>query len=267
MSHLETAAGPQRGLREIVSYSLLSGLCPLIPIPFLDDWARDLLRQRLTTLLATHSSYHLSSDQLKLLACGNLPENAQGCGAGCVRHLIIQPVLFLAQLIFRKLVRKILFFLTIKDTVETFSETFHEAYLLRHAFTLGLLPRTLPPPPGNPRPAALDPRSLAVRRAVEAVYRSADTRPVTSLTRSLFRSSWRGIAATARQMTVVLRRARRDGAQQVTERLRREGEERLGGLITELTEDLEQQGGYLEQLTQRLEERLVTIDSESSSPA
>lgn len=254
MSDATSGETRQRGLRQIVTYSLLSGLCPLIPIPLLDDWARDILRQRLVALLAASAGVALGGEQTKWLACGHDPA-ADGCRSGCLKALILRPILFLAHLVFRKVMRKVLFFLTLKDTVDTFSETFHEAYLLRHAFRLGIFPAG--PPPEGVKPTAPDPRLLAVREAVVGVYRSADTRPVTSLTRTLFKSSWRGLVATARQMTAVLRRARRDGPQQVTERLRSEGEKGLSDLIDELTEDLEHQDNYLEQLSARLEEQLA----------
>lgn len=233
-------------LRSLVAYSLFSGLCPLIPIPILDDWARDLLRRRLVARLATASGTALAETTVKILACGYRPPGAGGCARGCLRTLVLRPVVFLAELVFRKLVRKVLFFLTVKDAVDTFSETFHEAYLVRHALRLGAVPADVDAPGGDAAaPPAPDPRLLAVRRAVETVYRGTDTRPVTSLARSLFRGSWRLLMRTAREMTRLLRRRRRGDEGQISERLASEGEARLGSLIDELTADLEQQGGYL----------------------
>lgn len=246
-------------LRSLVAYSLFSGLCPLIPVPILDDWARDLLRRRLVARLAAASGTALSESDVKLLACGYSPPTASGCAAGCLKAAVVRPLVFLSQLVVRKLVRKVLFFLMIKDAVDTFSETFHQAYLVRHALRLGAVPPTHPPatPPGGAIPPGPDPRLLAVREAVEIVYRTADTGPVTSLAGSLFRGSWRLLMATARRMTRMLRRRRRDGEQSISERLASEGEARLGSLIDELTADLEQQGGYLRGLEAKLEERLV----------
>ncbi|MCP3959585.1 MAG: hypothetical protein GY719_17185 [bacterium] len=242
-----------KDLRKLVSYSLLTGLCPLIPIPVLDDWARDLLRRRLVAGLVSDAGVDLGDFQVKVLACGYVPPTAGGCALGCLRLLVVKPLTFLIAVIFRKIMRKILFFLTIKDAVATFSRTFHEAYLLRHALGLGVLaevPHTVPPAP-------IDPRLLAVRATVEAVSRATDTRPVTTLARSLFTGSRRLLMRTARAMTRLLRRGRRDDEERLGERLEREGEERLGGLIDELTADLEAQGGYLETLEARLEQRLV----------
>ena len=243
-----------RDLRKLVSYSLLTGLCPLIPIPVLDDWVRDLLRRRLAADLVADAGADLGDFQVKVLACGYVPPTAGGCALGCLRWLLVKPLMFLVTVIFRKVMRKILFFLTIKDAVATFSRTFHEAYLLRHALGMGVLaevPRTVPPAP-------IDPRLLAVRAAVETVSAATDTRPVTNLARSIFTGSRRLLMHTARVMTRLVRRGRRDDEERLGERLEREGEERLGSLIDGLTADLEQQGGYLEMLETRLEERLVT---------
>ena len=258
---------PSSELRQLVSYSLMSGLCPLIPVPLLDDWARDLLRTRLVTRLAAGSGATLSDAEAKLLACGYDPATAGGCVAGCLKAALIQPIVFLSHLIFRKVVRKVLVFLLAKDVVDTFSETFHEAYLLRHALALGAVPpgdAAASPSPSRP----FDPKLIAVRGAVESVYRAADTRPVTSLARSLFGGSRRLLLRTARRMTRLLRqgrrmlrRGRRGDEEKISERLEREGEASLGGLIDELTADLEQQGGYLEGLERRLEERLAARPS------
>ena len=249
-SELQT---PNKDLRQIVSDSLLTGLCALIPVPLVDDWARDLLRRRLAARLASDAAATLNDFQIKVLACGYDPATVDGCARGCLRLALVKPIVFLVTVILRKLMRKILFFLTLKDAVETFSGTFHEAYLLRHALRLGLLAEVTPAVP----PAPVDPRLLAVRAAVEQVSRSTDTRPVTHLAGAVFSGSRRLLTRTARVMARLVRRGRRGDEGRLSDLLEQEGEARLGGLIDELTADLERQGGYLETLERRLEERLV----------
>ncbi len=244
---------PKRDLRRLVADSVLTGLCPVIPVPLLDDFARDLLRKRLVTRLAAESATTMADGEAKILACGYQPPGTAGCTRGCLRMVLIQPIIFLITVIFRKITRKILFFLTIKDAVDTFSRTFHEAYLLRHALGLGILGE---PALAGKGPTQVDPRLLEVRGAVEAVVRSTDTRPVRNLARSVFAGSRRLAVHTARRMTRVLRRRRQDGEAVITEGLTREAEAGFGGLIDELTRDLESQGGYLEQLEGALETAL-----------
>lgn len=241
---------PKRDLRRLVADSVLTGLCPLIPIPLLDDFARDLLRKRLVTHLATASGTSMADAEAKILACGYQPVTTGGCARGCLRMALFRPIVFLVTVIFRKITRKILFFLTVKDTIDTFSQTFHEAYLLRHALSLGILRE---PTLAGTAPTQIDPRLLEVRGAVEAVVRNTDTRPVTNLARSVFAGSRRLATRTAKAMARVLRRRREIGEDEITERLEYEGEAGLGGLIDELTRDLESQGGYLENLETTLE--------------
>ncbi len=248
-----------------MSDSVLTGLCPLIPIPLLDDWTRDLLRRRLVARLAAVAGTALTNTDAGILACGYRPPGTSGCAGGCLQALLIQPAVFLSSLVFRKLMRKILFFLTVKDAVDTFSQTFHEAFLLRHALLLGVLrePALVAPDPRSPDPHSAqspspDPRLLEVRSAVETVIRHTDTRPVRSLARSVFAGSRRLAAGSARRMTRVLRRWRSAGEVELSRRLEREAEAGLGVLIDELTRDLERRGGYLEQLEAALETRLGT---------
>ncbi len=267
----EDVPGPPRGnLRELVAFSLFTGLCPLIPVPLVDDWVRDLLRTRLAARLAAAAGAAVSDAEVKILACGYRPPSATGCARGCLRTAVVRPVVFLTQLIFRKLVRKVLVFLAVKDSVDTFSQTFHEAYLLRHALSIGALeppsgpgapaPASVAPATAAPAPAAgPDPRLLAVRGAIEAVVAGADTRTVTTLARSVLAGSWRALARTARQVPRLLRRWRRSGEQAVSEHVESEGEARLGGLIDELTADLERRSGYLEALAARLEAQLGDV--------
>ncbi len=240
------------GLRRLVADSVLTGLCPLIPVPLLDDFARDLLRKRLVARLAAAAGSTIADADAKILACGYQPPDPGGCARGCLRTAVVQPIVFLANVIFRKIMRKILFFLTLRDMVDTFSQTFHQAYLTRHALTLGLLRE--PAPATTPR--RVDPRLLDIRGAVEDVVRSTDTRPVTTLARSVFAGSRRLAARTAQRMARVLRRRQGGGEVDLTERLEREAEADLGGLIDELTRDLESRGGYLEQLEATFEARL-----------
>ncbi len=257
-----TAAGSN--LRQIVSYSLASGLCPLIPIPVLDDWARDLLRHRLVSQLVAESGLHLPPASCKVLACGYHPTTASGCASSCLRTLFVKPIVFFATVILRKLVRKILFFLTIKDTVDTFSQTFHEAYLVRHALKISTISNAVPGEAYAPTAQATagltpDARLLAVRQAIETVFQTTDTGTVSSLARTLFKTSRKGIAQAVRHMTKLLRHRGRTADEQLSDRLEDEGEAHLGDLIDELTEDLESQASYLRQLEVRLEERLAAL--------
>lgn len=234
----------------------MTGLCPLIPVPLLDDWVRDLLRRRLAGDLAARRGVALAGAEVRILACGHHPPSVQGCLRGCFALTFVKPLVKIVLKVLTKVFRKILVFLMIKDSVDTFSETFHEAYLLRHALALGSLD-DLPAP------------VLKVRRAIEAAVAETDHRPIEQLARRTFRSSWRLIRQGARRLTGLSRELRREGGQSEDELPGEldltEEEEALGSVVDELTERLESESGYLARLEARLEERLRTEDPFSIS--
>ena len=123
----------QPSLRSLIGHAVLTALCPLIPIPFLDDWIRDVIRRRMVRGLLVESNAHLSDGNIDILACGHNPITTTGCVSGCLRKAVKIPFNFLFKLLFKKILRKIVFVLAIKDSVDTFSATFHEGFLLKHA--------------------------------------------------------------------------------------------------------------------------------------
>lgn len=243
-------------LRRLVSYSLASGLAALIPLPIVDDWARDLMRRRLVADLARRHGVALGVPELRALATGYEPATAAGCAQGCLVAAVYRPLRFVVVKVLRKLLRKVLFVLTIKDGVDTFSQTLHEAYLVDHALALGAVPATAPTA-AAPEP---DPRILSLRWAIEAARDAIDHRPVERLARAAFADSRRLVRVTARRMGQAARRLRRQPGvdeDRVFEQLEREGESRLGGLIDELTTGLLANRQYFERLEKELEKRLA----------
>lgn len=257
----ETPEAP--GLRRLVGYSLVAGLSNLIPLPLLDDWTRDLLRQRQAMELARRYGVALTGAEGKALACGHRPATAGGCARGCLVGAVVKPVGFLFEVVFKKTVRKVLFFLTVKDVIDTFSRTLHEGYLLRHALELGVLPAAAEAAPGPPRPQV-----LALRRAIEATCDEVDPRPIEKAAAASLRGSRRLLRRAGRAMSRQLKRfGRRPDEQAVYEQLERRGEEDLGGLIDEMTAGLEGQASYLEGLGWRLERRLAAPEEPVAPPA
>lgn len=253
----------QADLRRLVAYSLVSGLCALIPVPLVDDWARDLLRKRHAMELARGYGVVLGDVDGKALGCGyRPPPSAGGCLRGCLFTAVISPIKLVAGKILRKVFRKILFFLTVKDCIDGFSRTFHEGYLLRHAFERGAVPPTAAEPATARGSRAPAPRVLAVRRAVEATCAEVDTRPIEKLARTTLAGSRSVLRRAGRSMGRLLRSLRRSGQrdeQMIYERLEQEGEERLGGLIDEMAADVGRETAYLERLEKLLEQRLAAV--------
>ncbi len=235
------------GFRELVFYSLLTGLCPLIPLPLLDDWVRDLLRRRLVRDLAARGGLSLAAGPVKTLACGDTSVSA----TGCLRGLVV----LLAVKIVKKIFRKILIFLTIRDCAVTFSQTFHQAYLTRHAVGLGSLA-------GEPPPAD------EVRRAIEAAVAEPDHRPIEKMAWRTFRGSWKLLKRGARQLYRGFSRLRRKGRDEkslLEADLHLEDEEQiLKGVVDELTEELLEDTGYLRQLETLFEKHMAAAEGRAA---
>ena len=154
--------------RDLVWDSLLGGLCPLIPVPFVDDLALLWTRRRLVTRAAEHHQVTLAPGQARQIS-------GAGRGFSCLGLLfsgLIYP--------FRKVLRKLLYFLSIKDAVDTFSLLFHQGYLLHKAIDHGALSA-----PGPPSHSELERTGHAVLGTLESI----DTRPLGKMILGVFRSS------------------------------------------------------------------------------
>ncbi|MEO1370529.1 MAG: hypothetical protein AAFX50_25385 [Acidobacteriota bacterium] len=233
------------GLHEIVGHGLLSGLCPLVPIPFLDDWLRDVVRRNLVRRLAAAAGLALEPGAVEILACGYSPVTARGCVEGCLRSTVMWPFRFLFRLVFKKILRKLVFVLAIKDSADTFSATFHEAYLVRHAFSLE--PLTDDTPAGE---------WIAVRRAIEDVRDEVDHRPIERIASRAIRGSWRLFVASARRAARLFKRRHELDDAEAYDAFRAAESPEIDAIVDELTEDIESERGYLRNLEQRLEARL-----------
>ena len=235
---------PSSGLRKLVFSSLMTGLCPLIPVPLADDWARDVLRRRLVADLLREGDADLGTPAVECLAQGRGALSVEGCLKGCV--LTGMKLVFK---IFKKIFRKILIFLTIKDCADTFAETFHEAYLVRHAVARGDLDSA----------AGMD-RVERVREAMEATIRQIDHRPIERIARHTLSGSGRLLRRAARHLGKTLKKLRgRERSEELDAELPLDDEEReLGGLVDELTALLGRQTDYLRRLEDVFDERMTS---------
>jgi hypothetical protein len=132
------ALGREEPWFQAVSFhAVLAALCPLVPVPFVDDILVGQVRKHMTRGLAHELGVPLSEPQIAVLA-GTVdlePGSAllRGCLGGSVKL-----GLALLKAIFSKLV----FVLAFKKSVEQAEEVFREGVLLHHALTThrGVLP-------------------------------------------------------------------------------------------------------------------------------
>ncbi len=237
-------------LNRLVFYSLLTGLTRLIPVPFLDDWARDFLRRSLVADIVHGRTARLGEEELQILACGEPPG---GRLRGCFLATLWRAAVLVGKKLLRKVFRTILFFLAVKDCVRTFARTFHEGYLLRHAVSLGELGET---PPGVGR----------VREAIEASLCRLDLGPIERLARRTLAGSWKTLRRSARGLGRWLQGLRRGGEGEGGNGEIEAQEEILRPLVDELTVGLRHESGYLSRLERLFEAELRRLGESVPPP-
>lgn len=247
----EDAAGDDLALHRLVVPSLWVGLSPLIPVPLVDDWARDRARRHFARRLLAEHGVEVGDAALRLLAIGPRPPS-KGCVQGCLTLAFLKPLLFFAARIFRSLFRKILFVLTIKDCADRFSHSLHESYLLRHALRRDAL-RSADAP-------------AAVRAALDATLSEVDPRPIEKLARGAWKES-RGLTLRAAdKLTEILGVLRRGGDEETAE-ADAENDPAVDELADRLTAELERESGYFRDLETVFEQHLAATEyPRSESP-
>lgn len=221
-------SAPKPWFRRVTFYSVLAGLCPLIPVPFLDDRALAAVKRRMTAELARERAVPLTPLQVDYLAgTWREPRGCLGQAARAAMALTVK----LAGKLFRKLV----IVLAVKEAVDAASRAFHEGYLLHLLFD-----------PGEPatRAPTGEEEAWRARWAVDQAVSELDPRPVNQAMKRAFRGSRALLFRGSR----VLGRSVRTGAAASAEA---EEERLLGGLLDRLAAELWEERGYLAGLESR----------------
>jgi hypothetical protein len=243
----EAGGGRQRGL---VTYAVLAGLTPLIPIPILDDLAKNYFRKRLVRGLAAEAGRQLSEKDVGALAA----EQERGCLTGCLITALVYPL--------KAVFRKVFYFLEWKRAADLTSRTYHFGYLAAYA----LRPRA-------DGASALDLRgAAAVGRAIEAVCREAPIKPVEAAVGGTFRQSRRVLKGAAALLSSSLGRvAGRARAEQVAEAIQSvepQEERALDPVVTRLQRSIASvPDEHFRNLRQNLDARLGLPSQDSAESA
>ncbi len=238
--------------QRVTFHSTLAALCPLIPVPFLDDWALAWVRRRqVAEALAAH---HLAVTEWHVAVLAGEKLDAQR--GGCVLATAFSWTVKAAIYVIKRLFRKILIFLTIKDGADKFSLVFHEGYLLHHAIEREVFSAA----------SLADPNEvIRVRWALERACEQIDARPINQLVRRVLRGSRGLMREAARLLGRVLRRERREGTAATASSVEAEQERLLGGLTHRLMADLWHQEGYRAELVAHFDRALTQPLFSSSS--
>lgn len=179
------ASAPPDWFRDVVWESLLGALCPLIPVPFVDDLALVWTRRRMVSRIAQRHRLTVLPAEVRRVA-------GSGKEFSCLM-LLFKVVIYP----FRKLLRKLLYFLSIKDAVDTFSLLFHQGYLLHHALELRRDACRTSTPAAEAGCSEFERCGRAVLQTLEEV----DTKPLGRTLRSVLRGSRDLVASAVRFVT------------------------------------------------------------------
>jgi len=118
--------------RRVAQQAVLVALAGLIPVPFIDTWLQSRLRAELVEHLGRHHDRPLEPGHVRTLSAdrGNLL-------LGCVVGVVWWPI--------KKLFRKIIYVLTIKDAVDAASDAWLRGEMVRRALRAGALPDHVEP--------------------------------------------------------------------------------------------------------------------------
>ncbi|MCB1034919.1 MAG: hypothetical protein KDD47_13915 [Acidobacteria bacterium] len=228
-------AGGETWFRRLTFFSLLAGLCPLIPLPFVDDWVLSRVRLYMGREILGLRRLIASPEDLRTL----VGLEKKGLWQGCFALTVILPLFKLAVYLIRKIVRKIVLILTLKECSDRFSEVLHEGYLLHAATLRGDLE-------GEAAGTVPTASARAVRRGIVQACDEVDPRPVHQLIKRGLRGSRWLLATGARRLAAAFRRGRKDPS--ATE-AGLEGEERLlATLVDRLSSSLWLQAAYWQEL-------------------
>jgi hypothetical protein len=168
-SRPSSAPPPQLG--RIAFHAVASGLTPLIPIPYLDDYALRQVRERMVRAVLEEHGLTAPAKAVRILAGSHVTSPLGSQLLGFLKSLALLP--------FRRLWRKAFLVLWVKDCVDMASYSLHHGYLLQHALVRGDLGAS-----------TLEGEApLKVHDAILAACKEMDSRPINQMLGRLFEGS------------------------------------------------------------------------------
>ncbi len=248
-SAVEEADYPR--FRRLTFFGVLGGLCPLIPVPILDDWARERIYRRMVHDLGESRDLAFTGNEVRILAGAGEKRLWPGflkAGARVARDAMGKIV--------RKLFKTAFYVLLVREGVHRAVETFIEGYLLLYAASL----------PQGLRPAGrTEERVRRVRAAVVATMQEADVTPIRNAIGRAFRRSFSLLGEAALVLGRQLGRLRSAPAasqdQEMAGASLEDEEEILGGFVDRLAASLWGNHEYFEGLEKAFEERLARMEN------
>lgn len=232
--------------RRLTFFSVLAGLCPLLPVPLLDDWALERVQRRMVRDLGESRDLGLTETEVRLLA----GSGERRLWPGFVKGTSMA-VRSGTRRVLGKMFKSVLYLLLMRDGVHRAVETFIQGYLFLYASSLSM---------GLRQAGRTEERIRAVREAVVETLRDEDVAPIHQAMGRAFRRSFDLVLKAAGRLGSVFGRLRSGEPADESEALKEE-EELLGGFVDRLAASLWGNEEYFEHLERSFVERLARKSS------
>lgn len=227
----------------VAAHSVLVGITPIIPIPLLDDLVKTYFQRRMVRKIAAEYGVSLDNKAVPILA----DDASNGCIKGCLSMIFIYP--------FKKIFRKIFFFLEWKRAISTVSSSYHQGILLSMAFEDQVYANT----------ANID--AQKVREAMDATCKEVGVDPINRAVRYTFEQSKDNLKKLARLLQRNLPKFSGQPDEEeinVTKELL-EKEEEASGISTQLDQVIHQiPPSYFENLRAKFKQHLTKTPQNKS---
>lgn len=174
MSSTSSPAAVPPSVQRVALHAVASGLTPLIPVPFLDEYALRRVREGMVRTLLRERSFSPPDRTVTVLA-GLHPRQGSR-----LQQLASKAALVSFRLAWKKAYKRLATALWLKDCVDMASVSLHHGYLLQHALDRGDL---------DAKSLATEDTPRRVHAAIDAACKELDARPVNQALRRLFAGS------------------------------------------------------------------------------
>jgi hypothetical protein len=224
---------------------VLIGASALIPVPFLDDVAKEYLEKYLFGLIAEKEGLEPSKDEKYHLT--QEPSEGGCCALGCMGSAILYPI--------KKLLRKLFFFLEIKRAVDQSTTALAHAYLFKLCVQRDLW-----------KPGLDIEESHFVRKAIVTACQDQGVKPLETAARHGFEGTKGLFFELAAKFSKKTGTDEKDMAKAV-DSLEKEESQSLAGLTQNLSDSLgEVSDSYLVRFASTFEKQLVQERSKPKDP-
>lgn len=241
------------GDAHLLTVIVLVGASALLPVPFLDDYAKSYLERRMLKAIAKREGMTLTSEELERLTV--TPETDRGCCLGCLGKAVVYPIKKIVFYPIKKLLRKVFFFLEIKRSMDQSSTALAEAWLFALALRRGFWS------PGRDIAQADQ-----LRDVVDSACNSQGVKPLETAFGHAFQGAKDTLLDFAGRFTGK-NVGDREKMDQAMSRLEEEESEKLDSLSRKLREALSEVGEvYLQRFAEEFEKQLEEARTRPSSP-